>query len=490
MVVGYEFLRTSLALPVPPIVRPARVQPVTRISPGADGCLAIPPRAAPTGAAPLDHVLFAIRHEGIDLLLLSQALKRIPEADMLAAVAAAPNGQFVRKAGFLWEHFNGRELAGVAPGGQTVPLFDPARYFTVPGPRNARWRVNFNGLGSLDYCPVVRRTPEIEALLARDLLGEARRFADDIGPELLDRALDWAYLHETESSFDIEREAAPADKAAAFAALLRQAGESVALDEQRLVELQNAIVTNAWDHAAQYRTEQNWLRGPMRGAAGVTYVPPPPESVPGLMRELLALIETPGVDPLLLAALACFGFVFIHPFMDGNGRLSRFLVHHVLGRSGRLPRAFVLPVSVAMRRNEADYLRVLQAFSRPVRDLWRVTWIDEGEYRFEPLTGDALYRYWDATACVHFLLDMTRQALERDLRDETHFLVAWDGAWREVNERHDLRGNALATLMQGAFRQGGTVSANLRRKFAGQVPEAAFDAVEDAVKRALNPPAA
>jgi len=207
-----------------------------------------------------------------------------------------------------------------------------------------------------------------------------------------------------------------------------------------------------------------------------------------LMDRLLELIETPSaIDPLVLAALACFGFVFIHPFMDGNGRLSRSLVHHVLGRSARLPRGFVLPVSVAMKRNEADYLRVLQAYSKPVRELWRVTWIDEGEYRFEPRSDDSLYRYWDATACVQFLLEMTAQALERDLHEETRFLVAWDSAWREVNEQFDIRANTLATLMQAAFRNGGVVSTNLRKKFAERGPEAAFDGIEAAVRKSLPP---
>lgn len=55
--------------------------------------------------------------------------------------------------------------------GGCVPLFDPAHYLTGPAVRNSRWRVDFNGLGSLEYCATVERTPEIEALLAHDTLG-------------------------------------------------------------------------------------------------------------------------------------------------------------------------------------------------------------------------------------------------------------------------------------------------------------------------------
>jgi hypothetical protein len=222
----------------------------------------------------------------------------------------------------------------------------------------------------------------------------------------------------------------------------------------------------------------------------VTYVPPPPELVADLMDQLMALAYAPetssGLDPLVRAAVVSFGFVFIHPFMDGNGRLSRFLLHHVLGRSGRLPRGFVLPISISMKRHEAQYLQALQSFSRPTRELWRVTWIDEGRYGFQPLSDHHLYRFWDATACVEFLLAMAEQALQRDLRDETRFLASYDAARKAVEERFDIRANALATLLLGAFQNHGTVSVHRRKQFADVVPQAAFDRIEHVVRRHLS----
>jgi hypothetical protein len=181
-------------------------------------------------------------------------------------------------------------------------------YITGPGERDARWRVILNGLGSLRYCPSVRRTPAIEAFLKKDLLGQASRFAEEIGPAKLDRALAWAYLGETKSSFAIERKTPTADKAAAFAALLRQAGDGRPMTEGFLVELQNSAITNPLERAQQYRIEQNWLRGPARGAVGVTYVAPAPDAVPDLMVDLLRMVNAPqGHDPLVLAAAVSFG---------------------------------------------------------------------------------------------------------------------------------------------------------------------------------------
>ena len=76
--------------------------------------------------------------------------------------------------------------------------------------------IRFNGLGSLGYCATVERTPTVQAAMASDLLGRAQAFASSLSPVLRERALAWAYLRETESSFAIEREAPSEDKARAF----------------------------------------------------------------------------------------------------------------------------------------------------------------------------------------------------------------------------------------------------------------------------------
>jgi Fic family protein len=78
-----------------------------------------------------------------------------------------------------------------------------------------------------------------------------------------------------------------------------------ALSENYLVELQNSVLTSPFDKAVQYRMQQNWLRGPARGAAGVTYLPPPPEIVPELMTELIAFANAAPreMDPVVVQHL-------------------------------------------------------------------------------------------------------------------------------------------------------------------------------------------
>ena len=487
-VVGYEFLRRSLRLTGFVEARPAEVRPVTRVMP-ADGLLAVPAHVAPQGEDSLGHVLFALKHEGVNLQLLAQALPTLPAERLQAALHQTPNGQYIRIACFLWEGYTGQRLGErpeIAVG--YVDVFDPAQYVTGPAQRDARWRVNFNGLGSLRYCVTVERTPAIEAAMASDILGRADAFVQSLGPAMLDRALAWAYLHETEDSYAIENEKPSEDKARAFVQLLHQAHEGRPLTEDYLAELQASTVINPLDRAVQFRTEQNWLRGPSRGSAGVTYVPPWPSLAVQLMDEWMAFANSAPlqIDAIVAASVACFGFVFIHPFMDGNGRLSRFLFHKALCTSGKLRKGVLLPVSVAMKRNEADYLAVLQGYSRQARERVQVTWVDEGEYLFEFKTDDAIFRYWDATACVEFGFRMAAQALDVELRRETQFLARYDRVVRAVDGRVDIRGSDLGTLVVIGLDNEGVISKKKRKRFADRVPQAHFDLIEAAVRETLE----
>jgi Fic family protein len=69
------------------------------------------------------------------------------------------------------------------------------------------------------------------------------------------------------------------------------------------------------------------------------------------------------------AALAHAQFETIHPFVDGNGRVGRCLIHLILRRRGTAP-VFVPPVSVVLATNAKAYVRGLTAFRDGELDEW------------------------------------------------------------------------------------------------------------------------
>jgi hypothetical protein len=490
MAIGYEFLRETLGLLAFAPRRVARIAPVTRVRLMGDD-LAIPARVAPNTDAPLAHLLFALKHEGTNLQILMEALKHIPGADLLAEIQRTPTGGYARVACFLWEHANGKTLEDAPTGtGVPTPVFDPERYITGPVRNDARWRVQWNGLGTLQYCMTVERTDAIQAAIGADILGRANHYARSLEGGILDRALAWAYLSETKDSYAIEREVPSEEKQRAFVAVLHQAHERRELTEDYLCDLQRATVTNPFDQAMAFRDRQNYLQGPLRGASGITYVPPPPDVCRELMTELMDFANSGAayIDPVVAASVISFGFVYLHPFFDGNGRLSRWTYHYALCRSGQLENGLILPVSIAMKKHETEYLAALQSFSKPARERWGVTYLDEGQYTFQ-YRGDpgyGIYRYWDATPCVEFGYRMAEQALDVHLRQETEYLQRYDSITRAVNSRFDVRGSDLATLVMSSLDHDGVISKRRRDQFADRVPAPVFDFIEETTRHVLN----
>lgn len=479
--VGYAYLRDALKLKAFAPKRVAMIKPVTRVTLIGD-CLAVPAAVAPAHGSTLEHILFALKHEGINLCILAQALESVGASDLLSELGRSPNGVYIRKASFLWESFTGKQLDYSVPvRGSVVALFDPKRYVTGPAIRNSRWRVDFNGLGSLHYCATVERTVRLQELIDLDIVGRARVFMATLPPEMMDRAINWAYLHETRDSFAIEKEEPSEEKSRRFVRLLRQAHERTELSEDYLVELQNSTVSNPFDKAVLFRHQQNHLHNGLRGAAGVSYVPPAPQLCRELMEDLMdfANHSAKQVDPLIAAAVVAFGFVFLHPFMDGNGRLSRFLIHQTLCQSGALQNGLLLPVSVAMKHEESSYLEALKEFSKPAREFWNVTWLDSDEMTFDFIGHDAIYRFWDATQCAEFTLQMALRALEVELREETAFLEKYDFVIKAVNDRFDVRGSDLSKLVMMCLDNADKVSKHRRKQFQYSVPEEVFDYIEE-----------
>lgn len=82
-----------------------------------------------------------------------------------------------------------------------------------------------------------------------------------------------------------------------------------------------------------YRTVQNYVVNSR--TREVTFTPPPPEDMPPLMQELVAWLRAESaIHPVLVAGLAQYQLVHIHPFLDGNGRTSRLLSTLCLYRVG------------------------------------------------------------------------------------------------------------------------------------------------------------
>ena len=113
--------------------------------------------------------------------------------------------------------------------------------------------------------------------------------------------------------------------------------------------------TRLSEHSGRIRTQQNWIGGSDFNPCSAEFVPPPPEAVPGLLDDLMAFCNQDMLPALAQAAIAHAQFETIHPFVDGNGRTGRVLLHLVL-RQRRLGLRVVAPVSLVLATWATDYV--------------------------------------------------------------------------------------------------------------------------------------
>ncbi|HEY3934850.1 MAG TPA: Fic family protein [Gemmatimonadales bacterium] len=156
--------------------------------------------------------------------------------------------------------------------------------------------------------------------------------------------------------------------------------------------------------AGRVRTEQNWIGGNDHNPCGADFVPPPPEKLPALLRDLCDAVNGDLLPPLVQAALVHAQFETIHPFDDGNGRTGRALIHVILRRRGVAP-AYVPPISVVLAARRDRYIDGLNSF----RGDGVVEWIEH----FAAAAARSAHLATRYVAAVEALMERWRKKLRK-----------------------------------------------------------------------------
>lgn len=179
--------------------------------------------------------------------------------------------------------------------------------------------------------------------------------------------------------------------------------------------------------------------------------------------ETAELLKESDFPPVLAATLVAFGFVFIHPFEDGNGRLHRYLLHHVLIEMGFIPEGLVFPVSSVILKRIGDYAAALKAYSKPRLPFvkWRAT--DKGNVEVLNETID-LYRFFDSTPQAEFFYECVHETVTKVLPDEIKYLQQYDEMKAFVNGYIDMPDHTVSLLINFLYQNNGKLSKRARGK--------------------------
>lgn len=424
-----------------------------------------------------NQLIFAFKYEGINLILLKKLFEKLKETDVLDMVQTEPSGQYCRKIWFLYEWLINKKLE--VPDADTkikyTPLVDEKlQYAMADGEKSSRHRIINNLPGTADFCPLISKTPKLEQYIAADYAQQKNTYLKNIHKDILQRASAFLLLKDSKASFSIEGESPKSQRAARWGKAIGQAGMND-LSKEELLRLQQVVIANSRFVNMGFRKKGGFV-----GEHDRTTGEPIPDHISARWKDLdqlmegfiatAKLLQESEMDAVIAAAIVAFGFVFIHPFEDGNGRIHRYLIHHVLAKKQFSQQGIIFPVSASILDHIDDYRKVLESYSHSLLDY--IEWIETKDHNVEVLNETMdYYRYFDATKQAEFLYECVQDTIERIIPEEIKYLTNYDQFKRYLENEFDMPDKTVALMVRFLEQNNGNLSKRAREK--------EFDALTD-----------
>ncbi len=428
------------------------------------------------------HLTFALKHEGLNLAVLKRLFEAVGPREIEAVVHSKPTGVYARRIWFLYEWLLGKQLdLPDAQTGSYAAVVDTEQQFAIKGKTSPRHRVWNNLPGTPAFCPLVFRTEALEQFLVMDLPQKAQAAVAAVPRDILARTAAFLLLKDSKSTYAIEGEHPPQDRIQRWGRAIGEAGRHP-LSLKELLRLQAMVIGDTRFVKLGLREEGGFVGEHDRD----THMPLPDhisaraQDLPSLVDGMVAFDQSAArqIDGVIAAAALAFGFVYVHPFADGNGRLHRYLIHHVLAGRGFNPAGVVFPVSSAILESMDAYRTVLEDYSRRLLSVvdWEAT--TDGNVNVRNDTAD-FYRFFDATPHAEFLYGCVRKTIEEDLPRETEFLTRYDRFRTVVEGIVDMPDRTIDLLFRFLHQNGGNLSRRAREREFSKLRDGEVTALED-----------
>ncbi len=429
-----------------------------------------------------DQLTFALKYEGVDLGILKALFEKVGAEAVSELVRNEPTGQYSRKIWFLYEwllvtQLNIPDLSR----GNFVDLLDEKLQYPGPAEVVKRQRIRNNLPGVRNFCPLVRKTPKLEAYQKLQLRDRIRETLGSIHSDVMARTAAFLLLKDSKASYAIEGEQPLQNRVQRWGKAIGQAGQKP-LTKEELLRLQQLVIEDTRFIKLGWRTNGGFVGEHDRrhGTPIPDHISAKPEDLQLLLDGLIETnqkLESADYNAVLAAAMLGFGFVFIHPFVDGNGRIHRYLFHHVLARKDYVPRGFVFPVSAVILERLDEYRQILEAYAHPRLELteWKPTQDHNVAVLNETLD---LYRYFDATKQAEFLYSCVQQTVEHTIPEEVAYLEKYDLMKTWIDLHFDMPDKVVALLIRFLDQGKGRLSSRARTKEFAALEENEVGAIE------------
>ena len=402
-------------------------------------------------------LIFALKYEGVDLLVFKKLFEVVSSVEMEEMIQQENLGQYSRRIWFMYEWLTGKKLnIPDLKTGNLAPVIDEKLQYAIDGVSSPRHKVINNLPGNQGFCPLIRKTEKLEKYIESNIRQEKSNYLNRVHKDILQRASSFLLLKDSKASFSIEGENPRNNRAARWGKAIGQAGKNE-LSIAELNRLQQLVIENDRFVKMGIRSQQGFIGDRDR----VTQEPIPDhisakyeyleQLMAGWLQTQKVLTES-RMDPVLVAAKIAFGFVFIHPFVDGNGRLHRYIIHHVLSQTGYTEQGIIFPVSSSMLTHIKDYAKSLESYSHPILNF--IDWKPSENNNVE-IFNDTIdyYRYFDATAQAEFLFYCVNDTLVNVIPNEVEYLKKFDEFKRFIDNKFEMPDNMISLLV-GFLEQG------------------------------------
>lgn len=465
--VGLGAIIDSLKLPV---LFPSRLSliSVKRRQYKTSDWIVFTPRHKPNNSL-YGNLVFSLKYEGVNLLFFKKLFEKIEMPVIEKLVTKEPLSQYSRKIWFLYEWLMQKKLdIPELKEGNYVPVLDESLQYTIgKGTNSPRHRVRNNLPGTIDFCPLIRKTEKIEKYINDDLAYKTTDLVGKVHKDVLLRASAFLMLKDSKASFNIEGETPSNKRAMLWGKAIGQAGKNP-LSKQEFLRLQQIVIENSRFIKMGYRTEGGFVGEHDRHTGE-----PLPEHISARWQDLETLteglVETDNLleknhfHPVLTAAMIAFGFVFIHPFVDGNGRIHRYLIHHILAKMKFSPQGIIFPISAAILDQIDDYRKAFENYSQPLLDF--IEWKTTQENNVEVINETAdYYKYFDATILAEFLFDCIDYTIQKIIPEEVTYLQKYDQMKAWLDDNFEMPDKLVALLIRFLEQNNGSLSKRAKNK--------------------------
>lgn len=419
------------------------------------------------------HLVFALKYEGINLLVFSFIVKYYNVKQLTELVDIEPTGQYSRRIWFLIEWISGKELEGkkAITKRSYVELVDTKLQYGIEGIKSQRHLVINNLPGTRDFCPLITKTEKLEKFISADFSEKNSEYLKGVHKDVLQRTSAFLLLKDSKASFTIEGESPRSKRAARWGQVIGQAGLRD-LSKEELLRLQQVVIENSRFVDMGFRSKGGFVgeHDRVSGEPLPDHVSAKWEDIDMLIDGLLKTNEVllkSNMDAVLSATVIAFGFVFIHPLVDGNGRIHRYLIHHMLSKMGFSKQGIIFPVSASILDHINDYRNILESYSRPLLDF--IKWEETTNHNVEVLNSTIdYYRYFDATKQAEFLYECVNDTIENIIPDEIAYLTKYDDFKRFLDDEFEMPDNMVALLVRFLEQNKGRLSKRaIEKEFKG-----------------------